>query len=204
LKTYIEFSMASRTALALAAGTLVLIASVSAAQSPPSSWLDRPLVGWNKAGGPVPGAPPGGEAAESIIRRCRLTPPRSTGAERAVEAAGWIPFWNVDQQLVREDVEIVGGMRSADGMCRPATYNLFVFVGGRFAGVLSPAPMTSRLDSSSGVVRLPLPAITAEFARFTSTDPLCCPSSRVTVRYRIDRTSAGPVVAPTEVRPTRP
>ena len=113
------------------------------------------------------GAPAGDEAAESVIRRCRLTPPRSTTAERAVDAAGWIPFWNVDQQLVREDVEIIGGMRGADGMCRPATYNLFVFVGGRFAGVLSPTPMTSRLDSSSGVVRLPLPAITAEFVRFS-------------------------------------
>ncbi len=89
-------------------------------------------------------------------------------------------------------------------MCRPTAYNLFVFVGGRFAGVLSPMPMTSRLDSSSGVVRLPLPGITAEFVRFTSTDPLCCPSSRVTVRYRIDRTAAGPVVAPVEVRNTRP
>jgi len=196
--------MESRRALALAAGTLLLTLSMSAAQSPPSSWLDRPLAGWNKAGSPVPGARAGGEAAESVIRRCQLTPPRSTGPERAVDAAGWIPFWNVDQQLVREDVEIVGGMKGADGMCRPSMYNLFVFVGGRFAGVLSPTPMTSRLDSSSGVVRMPLPVITAEFARFTSTDPLCCPSSRVTVRYRIDRTAAGPVVAVLEVRPTRP
>ena len=88
-------------------------------------------------------------------------------------------------------------------MCRPAAYNLFVFVGGRFAGVLSPMAMTSRLDSSSGVVRLPLPGVTAEFVRFASTDPLCCPSSRMTVRYRIDRTAAGPVVAPVEVRTTR-
>ena len=83
-------------------------------------------------------------------------------------------------------------------------YNLFVFVGGTFAGVLSPTPMTSRLDGSSGAVRLPLPNITAEFARYTTTDPLCCPSSRVTVRYRIDRSAAGPVVAPVEVRTTRP
>jgi hypothetical protein len=195
--------MANRGTLALAAGALLTF-TVSAAQNPPTSWLDRPLANWNKAGSPLPVAPAGGEAAESVIRRCRLSPPRSTSAERAVDAAGWIPFWNVDQQLVREDIEIVGGMSGADGMCRPTTYNLFVFVSGRFAGVLSPTPMTSRLDSSSGVVRLPLPVITAEFARFTSTDPLCCPSSHVTVRYRIDRTAAGAVVAPLEVRPTRP
>jgi hypothetical protein len=196
--------MSWRPALALAASSLLLTSSVSAGQSTPSSWLDRPLTNWNKAGSPVPPAPGGGAAAESVIRRCQLTPPRSTTAERAIDAAGWIPFWNVDQQLVREDVEIIAGMREADGMCRPATYNLFVFVGGRFAGVLSPMPMTSRLDSSSGVVRLALPGITAEFVRFASTDPLCCPSSRVTVRYRIDRTAAGPVVAPVEVRNTRP
>ena len=195
----------ARSALALTAGGLLaLTLSVSAAQSTPSSWLDRPLASWNRAGGPVPQAPGGDEATASVIRRCQLTPPRSTSAERAVEAAGWIPFWNVDQQLVRDDVEIVGGMRGADGMCRPLTYNLFVFVGGRFAGVLSPTPMTSRLDGSSGVVRMAPPAITAEFARFASTDPLCCPSSRVTVRYRIERTAAGPVVAPVEVRTTRP
>jgi hypothetical protein len=197
--------MFSRLALALTAGSLLLLNfPVSAGQGTPSSWLDRPLTNWNKAGSPVPGAPASDETTESVIRRCQLTPPRSTMAERAIEAAGWIPFWNVEQQLVREDVEIIGGMRAADGMCRPATFNLFVFVGGRFAGVLSPMPMTSRLDSSSGVVRLPLPGVTAEFVRFASTDPLCCPSSRVTVRYRIDRTAAGPVVAPVEVRNTRP
>ena len=33
---------------------------------------------------------------------------------------------------------------------------------------------------------MPLPQITAEFARYAATDPLCCPSSRVTVRYRAD------------------
>jgi hypothetical protein len=197
--------MSCRSALALTAiGLLMLTSSASAGQSTPSSWLDRPLTNWNKAGSPVPVAPAVDEAVEAVIRRCRLTPPRSTTAERAVDAAGWIPFWNVDQQLVREDVEVIAGMGGADGMCRPATYNLFVFVGGRFAGVLSPMPMTSRLDSSSGVVRLPLPGLSAEFVRFATTDPLCCPSSRVTVRYRIDRTAAGPVVAPVEVRNTRP
>ncbi len=89
-------------------------------------------------------------------------------------------------------------------MCRPVTYNLFVFVGGRFAGSLSPTPMSSRLDGSSSVVRLPLPTITAEFARYTSSDTPCCPSSRVTVRYRIDRSDSGPLVVPTEIRTTRP
>jgi len=185
---------------------LILAASLAQAQTPPASWLDRPLVNWNKAGNRLPLPPSSAatdESRESIVNRCRLTPPRSTVAEKAVDAAGWIPFWNFDQQLVRDDVEIVGGMRMADGMCRPASYNIFVFVGGRFAGTLSPGLMTSRVDSSSGVVRMQPPAVTAEFARYTTTDPLCCPSSHVRVNYRIDRSPAGPVVVPSEVT-TRP
>jgi hypothetical protein len=180
-------------------------AALSAGQNEKStSWLDRPLAGWNKPAAAMPQPPSVSESKEALIKRCKLTPPATTAAEKAVDAAGWIPFWNVDQQLVRNDVEIVGGMRAADGMCRPAEYNLFVFVGGRLAGALSPTPMTSRLDGSSGAVRLPLPQITAEFSRYTDQDPLCCPSSRVTVTYRIDREAAGPVVVPLEVRVTRP
>jgi len=201
---FYSFEMACRSASALTVGAVLLTMSVASGQSGGTSWLDRPLTPWNNAGAPVPKAPAADETNESIISRCRLTPPRSTAAERAVAAAGWIPFWNFDQQLVRDDIEVVGGMRVADGMCRPGLYNLFVFVGGTFAGVLSPTPMTARLDGSSGAVRLPLPNITAEFARYTITDPLCCPSSRVTVRYRIDRGAAGPVVAPVEIRTTRP
>jgi len=198
--------MALRSALVFAFWVLALVSpSGTRSQSAnASSWLDQPLTNWNKTGATVPAAPATGGPLASVISRCKLEPRRSTPAERAVEAAGWIPFWNVDQQLVRDDVEIVGGMRAADEMCMPVTYNLFVFVGGRFAGVLSPTTMSSQRDASSGAVRMPLPAITAEFARYTSADTPCCPSSRVTVRYRIDRTESGPLVVPTEIRTTRP
>lgn len=181
---------------------LSLAVSTTTAQAPPASWLDRPLASWNKSGARVPAAPRDlnpNESREALIKRCMLTPPGTTAAERALAAAGWIAFWNFDQQLVNGDVEIVGGMANADGMCRPATYNIFVFVAGTFAGVLSPADMTSRLDSSSGVVRLQPPAITAEFARYTNSDPMCCPSSHVRVTYRIDRPPSGPVVVATQV-----
>jgi hypothetical protein len=187
---------------AIAAPSFALIAAAQGGS--PVSWLDQPLVSWNKPGDAVPSPPRSDESTESVIKRCQLTPPRQTDAERALEAAGWVPFWNVDQQLVRDDVEVVGGMAAADGMCRPARYNLFVFVGGKFAGVLSPTSMTSRLDGSSGAVRMALPLVTVEFARYRPDDPLCCPSSRVTVRYRIDRTPSGAVVTPVDVRTTRP
>jgi LppP/LprE lipoprotein len=186
----------------LALPALMLAASLAHSQTQPASWLDRPLANWNKPGANVPVAPRDlnpDESREELVKRCMPKAPRSTAAERALAAAGWIAFWNFDQQLVSGDVEIVGGMADADGMCRPSTYNIFVFVAGRFAGVLSPTDMTSRFDGSSGVVRMQPPAITAEFARYTSTDPLCCPSSHVRVNYRIDRGTAGPVVVPTDV-----
>jgi hypothetical protein len=189
---------------ALAAAVLMHVSAVAGQQQHPlATWLDQPLSNWNSAGATLPTAPSGGEAKLAIVERCKLTPPRSTTAERALDAAGWIPFWNVDQQLVRDEVEIVGGMRAADDTCRPATYNLFVFVGGRFAGTLSPLPMTTGQDGSSRAVRMPLPLITAEFARYANADTLCCPSSHVTVRYRIDRAQAGPVVTPVEIRTNR-
>jgi hypothetical protein len=168
-----------------------------------ATWLDRPLVNWNEPGTAVPDPPKNDESRDGVIARCKLTPPSTTVAEKALDAAGWIPFWNVAQQLVREDVEIIGGMAASDGMCRPASYNLFVFVGGRFAGMLSPTPMNSRFDGSSGAVRMRPPEITAEFARYAPGDAMCCPSSRVAVRYRIDRRAQGPVVVPEEVRAIR-
>jgi LppP/LprE lipoprotein len=175
----------------------------SAQQPPAGSWLDRPLTSWNKPGATVPSPPDAEEDKAAVIKRCGLARPAATEQEKALDAAGWITFWNFDQQLVRDGVEIVGGMAGADGMCRPANYNLFVFVDGRYAGTLSPEPMISRTDGSSGAVRLPLPQLTAEFSRYAPTDPLCCPRSRVTVRYRIDRPPAGPLVIPVDVRTTR-
>lgn len=192
------------TWLSLATLLLVTASAPAAAQPAAGAWLDRALTNWNGAGQALPRAPGGDEATAAVIARCKLTPPQATAAERALADTGWIPFWNVDQQLVREGVEVVGGMRAADGMCRPALYNLFVFVGGRFAGTLSPQLMSSRLDAASGAVRLAPPRVSAEFSRYMPTDPLCCPSSRVTVRYQIEPTSEGPLVVPVEIRTTRP
>src|SRR5262245_34134693 len=198
-----RIALAASRVPALIGLLLPLMALSVVAQKPEPIWLDRPLTSWNKAGEALPKPPSVEESKSAVTSRCHLTPSISTPAERAVDAAGWIPFLNFDQQLVQGDVEIVGGMRGADGMCRPEAYNLFVFVGGRFAGVLSPTPMTSRLDGSSGAVRLRPPDVSAEFARYASNDPLCCPSSRETVLYRIERTGDRAVIVPVEVRTTR-
>lgn len=152
----------------------------------------------------MPRPPAGDEPRDDALKHCRLELLRSTVGEQAVDGAEWTPYLHFDRRVTDKDVEIVGGMRDADGMCRPANFNLFVFVGGRFAGTLSPVPMVSRIDGSAGAVRIVSPdTITAEFARYRDEDPLCCPSSRVTVRYRIERSAARVVVVPVDVRKTR-
>jgi len=125
--------------------------------------------------------------------------------ERALANAGWLPFHTFDRQIVQRDVEVVGGLAGADGMCRPTQFNVFVFVNSQLAGTLSPSEMDSRTDGSiGGGIRLADDeTIAADFARYTSADPLCCPSGRVTVRYRIDRTASPPVVVPVRIQPTR-
>lgn len=181
---------------------VLVFASAAWAQTPAASWLDRPLSNWNVPASAVPAPPAADEPAAALIARCRLTP-ESGVHERALTAAGWIPFLPNGDRLVRDDVEVVGGMTGADGMCRPIDYNLFVFVSGRFAGTISPLPMDSRSDGASSIVRIALPEMRAEFMRYASNDPLCCPTSRMTVRYRIERTARGPLVVPVGVTTTR-
>jgi hypothetical protein len=186
---------------------VILAGGAVFAQAPAASWLDLPLSNWNSPGRAMPQAVMRNkkEPMSETAKRCRFPAVlRSTPGEQAVADAGWRPFHLFDRQILQRDVEIVGGLAGADGMCRPMGFNAFVFVNGRFAGTLSPGEMDSRTDGSVGVVRLAEDdTIAAEFARFTATDALCCPSARVTVRYRIDRNSTPPVVVPVSVRTIR-
>lgn len=182
-----------------------LFSTVALIQAQESSWLDRPLSNWNAAGLSVPRATSNSESVAEIAKRCTVPVLRNTQGEKALADAGWLPFHLFDRQILERDVEIIAGLSGADGMCRPVDFNVFVFVNGRPAGTLSPAVMASRTDSSlAGGLRLSADdAIAADFSRFAKDDPLCCPSRRVTVAYRIDRTAAPPVVVPVSVRATR-
>jgi hypothetical protein len=180
----------------------LLCGAVATAQT---AWLDRPLTGWHAAGAPLPKGTADAAARADALKRCKLQP-ASTAADRALEAAGWIPQPHLDRRLISndvEDIEIVAGFSALDAGCAPAAFNLFVFVGGRFAGTLSPGSMTPRRDASVGPVRFVNDGISAEFARYKPGDADCCPSARVAVQYRIDRSAAGPSVVPVTVRTTR-
>ena len=191
-------------ALALLFGTTLLAQTPAA----PATWLDTPLANWNKPGASIPAANPArDESMAALSTRCGYLPLlQTTAGERALVDAGWVPFRTFDKQIVERDVEIIGGLAGADGMCRPMSFNVFVFVNGRLAGTLSPQTMESRTDGSiGGAIRLATDdSIQAGFARYLDKDALCCPSSHVTVRYGIDRKATPPVVVPVSLRVTRP
>jgi hypothetical protein len=184
-----------------------LVTALAGQAAPPASWLDKPLGAWNAPGAAIPRASTAGSASESaaaLAKRCQFADDRSTPAARAIAEAGWIPFPHFDQKLAQDGVEIMDGLTAVDGMCRPRGYNVFVFVDGRFAGTLSPVPMNSREDGTAGAVRiLNATTLTAEFARYTDRDALCCPSARVTVTFTIDRSAGVAVVKPESLKTTR-
>jgi hypothetical protein len=182
------------------ASALVLLCSHGATAQ--TAWLDQPLTGWNAPGTALPKGTMDATARADAVTRCKLLPPTTT-VDRALEAAGWIPQPHLDRPLVSDDVEIVAGFSSLDASCAPTAFNLFVFVGGRFAGTLSPRLMSPRQDAAAGPIRFVSEGISAEFARYKPGDSDCCPTARMAVQYRIDRSPSGPSVVPVTVRTTR-
>ncbi|HEU5320822.1 MAG TPA: LppP/LprE family lipoprotein [Methylomirabilota bacterium] len=169
--------------MAGAALLAVLVAAAGAETRERGRWLEEaPLASWNKRGGEVPKAPAVEAAPES---RCGGDArPAASKEDKAVGSAGW--------SLVGAAQSFAGARlflatAGYDAMCRPVEFQGFVFLGGRLAGLLSPAPMRSRTDGAVLAVRLlSETSLEAEFARYLSQDPLCCPSRTTVVRYRIE------------------
>ena len=179
---------------------LVALASTVSAQNnnaqSGTSWLDRPLTVWNKPGTSVPSPAQKPAQPATIVKRCSLTSPTPATGASALATAGWIPYLHQDRAVSRDGVDIIGGLTDAGAACEPTGFNLFVFVNGRFAGTLSPVPMTTSRDGVAGAVRLvSANGLTTEFARFAPGDLDCCPSTRVRVTYRIDRGDQPTIVA---------
>ena len=189
--------------MGIRSGTAVWLAIALATYTPASaqtaSWLDRPLEPWHRAGTAVPASGKQTANDAAAIKKCALGTPAASAPMDAVARAGWVPFLHQDRALARGDVEVIAGLTTVTPSCEPVGFNLFVFVGGRFAGSLSPGPMTSHRDGAIGAVRLAADdRLTAEFERYTQGDSECCPSSRVRVTYRIDR-GATPMVQATGI-----
>lgn len=164
-----------------------------ALQAPEPSWLDDPNPpGWNLPGMPLPTAPAPPFPIDPRFRERNRAP--ETTEDAALVAAGWDL---ISPYQAGWSVKLITGASYYDGMGRPLGHQVFVFVDGAFAGTLSPGLMNARADSALSQARLIGPTtISADFVRYSSADPLCCPSARSIVQYRIERTGTGPVVIP--------
>ena len=159
------------------------------------SWLDRSLVNWNRPGSSLPRAPAGERSELSGQCRHQVRQP-ATPEERAAVRLGWTLFGPSQSYGA---TSVFTAMAGIDGMCRPMGYQAFVYVGGRYAGTLSPAPMDSRSDASlTRIYLINSTSVAAEFARYTESDPFCCPSKTSSANYRV-RTTGNPNVTAVEV-----
>ena len=157
------------------------------------AWLDVPVAApWNTAGADLPVAQaPQLPLDERVVARERQP---ETPEEEALVGRGWRLIAAAQTGWGVRVVQATGGY---DGMGRPLQYQAFVFVDGAFAGTLAPLPMDSRTDGALDGFDLDGgDALRATFRRYATPDPLCCPSSRSTVQFRVERLTAGPVVVP--------
>src|SRR5262245_27800411 len=182
---------------------IVTVAAPSSRAQTPAGWLDRPLSQWNQSGAALASPASSLESSAALARRCGSNAMKGSTAD-ALSKAGWVPFLHQDRSITRDDVEIMGGMSAASAGCEASVFNLFVFVAGNYAGAISPTAMTTARDGVVGAVRLTsADALTAEFARYTPKDTECCPSSRVRVTYRIERSGGRALLVPTDTRQIR-
>jgi heat shock protein HslJ len=150
------------------------------AQIASASWLDAAKpASWNTPGLPIPAAPRGKDAVESKCRDSARPP--ELQEDKRLRDQGWNPVggYQGGWRLL-----VIRATAAYDGMCRPQQYQDFVFVRGVFAGTLAPRPMDSRTDGA--LVRSYLQGegrLSAEYARYTAQDPLCCPSRTTTVVF---------------------
>jgi hypothetical protein len=170
------------TLFALIAAAITLLAAAA-----PASWLDaKTPANWNVAGAPLPARPGPRDAELTPGGRCASSArPATSPEDRALRARGWSlvgPYQRFGATVV------MFATAGADGMCRPNGFQAFVFVNGVFAGTLSPVPMNARTDGSIASLNVSIfnaSEISADFARYSDQDPLCCPHGTTNVLYQI-------------------
>jgi len=170
---------------------MVCLATVVTGQGQAAGWLDNPKPSsWNTPAQAIPSAP---KIQGNADARCRVAArPPQLAEDKLVRERGWdlVSAFQGGWQIV-----VIRGAAGYDGMCRPLQYQDFVFVRGAFAGTLSPRPMDSRTDGAiAGVSLQSGTRLTAQYVRYATNDPLCCPSRTTSVVF--DVTGDQPVVRP--------
>lgn len=161
--------------------------------SPASAWLDENTPNWNQPGAAIPTAPQpeGGSNLEYCTQSFRQA---SLPEDALVEAAGWTL---TGPAQIFNDTTVITGMTNADGMCRPLSYQVFVFSKGAFVGTISPTVMDSRTDGSVFSVDLyQANELSARFNRYAPEDALCCASAESRVFYEIQTEGDAVVLVP--------
>ncbi|MFM9905627.1 MAG: LppP/LprE family lipoprotein [Pyrinomonadaceae bacterium] len=174
-------NMSTPAALIVVFAIVLFAASNSFSQG---AWLDaKKVVNWNKASAAVPTT----KTDKSQLSQCGGDGVRSPtlAVDKLLTAKGWLL---VDAAQVWGDVTVVMAASGFDGMCRPEGYNVFVFVGTKFAGTLSPKPMGARSDGGLVMANLNSAAsVYAEYSRFSDSDALCCPSRTSSMSFEIKK-----------------
>jgi hypothetical protein len=99
------------------------------------AWIDAPLQNWNKPGQPVPVPAHAVNRAEIDPRCLTTTRPPDTLEDTQVEHQGWLLVGSYSGGW---GTRIVQATSAFDGMCRPNSFQAFVFYLGIYAGSLSP------------------------------------------------------------------
>jgi LppP/LprE lipoprotein/META domain len=157
-------------------------ANFAAARSIPASWLDESKpASWNTPGAAIPSAPKMEVPADPSCRTHAR--PLESEADTRLADLGWdlIGAYQGGWGIL-----VIQGAAGYDGMCRPRAYQDFVFLRGVFAGTLSPRMMDARADGALNRVTLQdSRRLVVEYARYTTADPLCCPSRTTSVVFEI-------------------
>lgn len=166
----------------IAVFTVVLPLSFNAfAQT--SQWLDmKPLPNWNSRKRVILQTK---KISADELKRCSVAVRQPTlPQDFLLTRKGWTL---VNAAHVFGKTAVITTAEAFDGMCRPLKYETYVFVGNKLAGGLTPGPIDSRADGS--VINVNLYSETefiAEFARYRSSDALCCPYKTERVIYSIN------------------
>ncbi len=168
----------------------------SPTSAPTRAWLDESKpVTWNTPGAVLPTAP---KMEGTVDPRCgSLTRPPELEADKRLRDLGWNLIGAYQGGW---DVLVIQATAGYDGMCRPRTYQFFVFYRGVFAGTLSPQTMDSRSDGALTRVALQDGGrLIAQYTRYAAADPLCCPSRTTSVVFEVgpDQALVRPVSAST-------
>lgn len=156
-------------------------------------WLDQnPLPSWNERKRAILQTK---KISSAELKRCAAVIRQPTLAQdKLLTKMGWTP---VGAAHVFGQTTVVTVAEALDGMCRPLKFDTFVFVGNRVAGTLSPGQMDSRTDGYLTNVRLTGEKnLTAEYARYRASDPLCCPYKTEAVTFVIKPDGANFLLVP--------